>query len=298
MWIRASVQLGESTFLLSTPFSSHLLASGEFPALFDAGVGAGAPRMIEELDRYLGEERPLAYLFVSHAHFDHIGGLPYLRQRYPQLKVIGSPRTAELLANESKSQELYQRNVQCAAAAKAAEEMDFAAWRKAVVIDTTVRDGDSFSLGDDVEVKVIASPGHTDDSHVFLVRPDAVLAGGESLGGYFGRNKLMPCFTESFDEYQATLEKYCGLELKVIVFPHSGAVSGDLAIKFFLLLREECTKLQAFIQERLAEGQLSDEIAAALYPEWMSQGMPPDGPFVPATKEAAQRMVQVIAEKK
>ncbi len=61
------------------------LLLGREPALVDAGVGH--PEHLAEMERAL-DGAPLASVFITHGHPDHTGGLPALRARWPQLKVI------------------------------------------------------------------------------------------------------------------------------------------------------------------------------------------------------------------
>lgn len=62
------------------------LVDGAAPLLVDAGVGE--PSHLDALRRALGA-RPLARVFVTHAHHDHAAGVPRLREAWPGLQVTG-----------------------------------------------------------------------------------------------------------------------------------------------------------------------------------------------------------------
>lgn len=64
------------------------LVDGATPLLVDAGVGNDAH--IEALKRTL-EGRPLAAVFITHAHKDHSSGAPRLRREFPAVRIIGGP---------------------------------------------------------------------------------------------------------------------------------------------------------------------------------------------------------------
>jgi ribonuclease/clavin/mitogillin len=64
------------------------LLLGERPALIDAGTGE--PSHLEALERAL-DGAPLARVFITHWHPDHVKGLPALKDRWPKLEVIEQP---------------------------------------------------------------------------------------------------------------------------------------------------------------------------------------------------------------
>lgn len=64
------------------------LVDGAEPLLVDAGVGH--PAHIAALETLLGE-RPLARVFLTHAHRDHAAGVPHLRARWPGVEITGGP---------------------------------------------------------------------------------------------------------------------------------------------------------------------------------------------------------------
>ncbi|MCB0324155.1 MAG: MBL fold metallo-hydrolase [Bdellovibrionales bacterium] len=295
MWIKASGALTESVFQLTTAVSSHLLVIGDASALIDTGVSAATDRLFEELGSVLGEGGELDLVLLTHAHFDHVGGLPALRKRYQGMEVLGSPGTAELLGNEDYCRELFQKNAECAAALGVELEFEEQEWIEAVRIDRIIGDGDAIDMGDDVEIKMIASPGHTPDSVSYLITPDAALAGGEAVGSYGGRDRIANCFTSDFSQYVESLERLSGLDLKVLSFSHAGALTGELVPKYFLDARQAAEIFREQVKERLAQGELVDEVFAALLPDWQAQNMSPEGPFRFEQQETLRLMIRAAA---
>ena len=295
MWIKTSGALSDNVFQLGTAVSSHILVVGDASALIDTSITSTADRLCEELESSLGEDGALDLIFITHAHFDHVGGLPVIRAKYPDVEVIGAPATAELLGDAEYLDGIYKKNLSAAEAMNAELGFDEAAWKAAVKIDRIIGDGDAVDLGDDVELKLIASPGHTADSVSYLIMPDAALAAGESVGSYGGRDIVANCFTDNFNQYLESLDRLSGLDLKILSFPHSGAITGELVPRFFMAARQNAESFRDVVKERMGQGELVEEVFAALLGDWQAQNISPEGPFVEEQQEALKSMIRAAA---
>ncbi len=72
------------------------LLDGPFPALFDAGFTSLAQVYEKGIREVLGTRSP-SYLFLTHAHWDHIGSAAYFKAVWPQLQVVGSQRARDIV---------------------------------------------------------------------------------------------------------------------------------------------------------------------------------------------------------
>lgn len=299
MWVRASGQLSEHVFQLTSAVSSHLLVLGAHSALIDAGVSAISERLCEEIATFLPNDKTLDYLFITHGHFDHLSGIPQLRRAFPAMRVVASLETVELFEKEAWKDTWWAQNARCSAAMQVADEIEQDEWKKLLTVDQIVRDGDVFalgnSLGNDVELKVVSCPGHTDDCHAYVVRPDGALACGEALGGFHGRGKISSCFMSSYYDAQESFEKLATLEVNLIGLPHGGALTGELARTFIMLGRQAAQQFHDSVKQALAGGELVDEICKRLIPDILEQGLVAEGPFREMVEESVKKMVSVIA---
>lgn len=90
MWILLPA-LNPSVWTGPTGNNTYLI-TGASPVLVDAGVGR-AEHVASVADRLGG--RPLAGVLITHGHPDHVGGLPALRERWPEAEI----RTGEGLSD-------------------------------------------------------------------------------------------------------------------------------------------------------------------------------------------------------
>ncbi len=296
MWVRASGQLSENVNQFTTAVSSHLLYQGEQVALVDGTITAVSQALSEQVKSALEVGKTVQYLLVTHGHFDHLASIPQLRKTFPQLQVLGSALLAERLRDGGERENVWAKNAECSTAMQFTEELDFKEWSDLLFIDQVLRDGDVLSLGDEIEIKAISSLGHTEEGLSYFLRPDGALAGGEALGGFHGRGKISSCFMSGYSDWMENLDKLATLEINIIGFPHSGALTGELAKTYLMNARQAAQQLHDSIKQGLDNGELVDEICARLLPEMIEQGIVAEGPFREMVNESVQQMVQVVAE--
>ena len=295
MWIKSSGELSESVYQLNTVVSSHFLVYSDDAAIIDSGISSTAEQLIEGIKQYLPESSLLRYILVTHTHFDHIGGIPYLRRYAPEAELLCSPEAAEILRKQETLEERYRQNRECAEAMGREMGLSEEAWYAAFKVNRIIGDGDIIDLGDGVDIKLIESPGHTIDSVSYYIRADSALVGGETVGYYAGRDKLYAAFMESYQSYTESLEKLALLDVRILGFPHGGALTGDIPAKYLVDARMAAEKFAATIRERLEQGGLVDEVYREMLAEWQHENISPDGPFVESQAECLRKMIQSVA---
>ncbi len=294
MWIKADGQLSESSYLLTTAVSSHLLAFGEVAAIVDSGIAAYASELSDTVEAVLADAFELKYLCLTHAHFDHVGGVVKLRERFPKLELIASAKTVQLLENEQFITQLYEKNCKYLGREDPAP-FSLQQFQAALKVQRVVSEGDSILLGDDVELKVVSCPGHTIDTTGYYLLPDEALSAGEAVGGFNGRDKLAPCFLDNISSYSETLDRFLALNIKFLVLPHSGVLSGDLAKRYLLGARDQVNSFSSALNEKIRDGLLKEELFFDLLGEWTTDGLSPEGPFLEEQEECLRKMIDLVS---
>ena len=132
--------------------------------------GGEANKIIEILD--ILEIEKLKYIFLTHCHADHIGGIHDLKEKKGG-KILVSREDAEGLYNEEISLAYYieMQNPELEA-------------------DSRVDDGDLIHIGD-IEFKVIKTPGHTKGGlSLYCEKERLVFTGDTMFSGSWGRTDL------------------------------------------------------------------------------------------------------------
>ena len=159
--------------------------SSTYTYLVSSGIGREAiiiDPVIEDTDKYVQILNNLKLKLVkvvdTHIHADHISGLNELNTQTNCLRIMGE---------KSKSE----------------------------VIDLKIKDNEKINI-ENIELKAIYTPGHTDCSYSFLMN-DRVFTGDTLLINGTGRTDFQN--GSSYDAYDSLFNKLLKLPVKTLVYP-------------------------------------------------------------------------------
>lgn len=140
-------------------------------------------------------------IILTHGHFDHIGAVAKLRERYG-IKVYIHENDAELLADIQKNRARYFK-------------LDKSQY--VIEADEYVKDGDELSL-DELTFKIIHTPGHTQGS-ICIICGGVMFTGDTLFPGECGRCDM---YGGDFTMMLESLQKLKNLEGNYTVLPGHG----------------------------------------------------------------------------
>ncbi len=170
-------------------------ASKEAVLIDCAGSNEAIFKFIDENDL------KLRYILITHAHFDHVGGLKEFKQKYPDIQILMAEADKVLYDNLSVQCDLF--------AHKRIEPVE---------IDEFINEGKEIDFAG-LKIKTIATPGHSKGSVCYLA-DDNLFSGDTLFYEEIGRCDLPG---GSFDEIQNSIkEKLFKLDEKIKVFTGHG----------------------------------------------------------------------------
>ena len=140
--------VGGSAYGLSAPgdCNTYLIDCGGDLALVDAGGGSGVKMILENIKLDGFDSKRLKVAFLTHCHFDHIGGAAEMKQL----------TRCKLLAHEADADSISSLGDNVLMEMAKGRGLSF----KAPKLDEILRDGDCITVGE-VDIHVLHTPGHT-----------------------------------------------------------------------------------------------------------------------------------------
>lgn len=207
--------------------SGFLIDDGKTSILFDTSFAFNGYQMAEKVKALLGE-RKLDYIFLSHSHYDHVVGAPYVSKYYPEATVVAGEYAAKIFAKPTARAIMRDLDRKYAATCGISEYEDLIDELK---VDITVNDGDTIKCGD-MTFTVVSLPGHTKDSIAFYLQEKKFLLGSETLGVYFGDNTYLPFFLVGYQMSLDAFEKVKQMDIDYMLLPHYGVADKEETKRF------------------------------------------------------------------
>ena len=234
---------------------SLLVFGSEKTAMMDTGMAYCAKELVKNVEKELaahGREN-LDYIFLSHTHYDHMGALPYVLERWPDAKVCASAK-AQYIFTRPGALNVIKNMGEGAKELFGGKDCDTEIRVEPLRVDIVLADGDQISLGDKT-VTALETKGHTDCSMSFGIDPGKILFASESTGvvvpnkGIVG-SEILKSTQDAFDAADRC-EAY-GPE--VIICPHYGVVPKVFNEHYFESGRQDALMKKEYIKGLYEKG--------------------------------------------
>ena len=232
MRIRQPGRVSDGLWCLGREESNvYLLQGTEGTMLISGGMSGIVPDVLQQLREFGLDEGRITSCLILHAHFDHVGIIPFFKRRIPGMEVYASERAWQLLGKDKVIETINafsQVTDEQLGMSRHNHNLDVD-WRDDVS-GTVVREGDVLSLGNR-EVRILETPGHSSCSISAYVPELKVLFPSDG-GGIPYKDEIIPSGNSNFTKFQQSLEKLAPLDVDFVCADHCGFVTGDEAGHF------------------------------------------------------------------
>ena len=206
----------------------YLLEGRKESMIISGGMSYIVPALMDQLRGFGIKQDQIRKMLILHAHFDHIGIVPFFRQRSSDIRVYASERAAQILAEPRNI--LTINDFSHRVAARMGMDREWSSshcdWPVGLGLEL-VSDGDIIDLGG-IEVIILKTPGHSSCS-ISAYAPKLKALFPSDGGGIPYKDTIVPAANSNFTQYIESLKKLESLEIEYLCADHFGYVYGDEA---------------------------------------------------------------------
>ena len=234
--------------------SAFLIDDGKTAVLYDTGFAFTGENIAKKISGILGN-RPLDYIFLTHSHYDHAAGAPYIKRAFPNVQIVAGEYAAKIFAKPTARAVMRDLDRKFA---KINGIDDYPDLFDELRADITVCDGDIIRAGD-MEFTAISLPGHTRCSFGFYLAENGLLLGSETLGVYAGNGVVIPSYLIGYDTTIESLEKAEKMHINNLLAPHYGVLDTSETYDFFENAKRSAVDVAQEIAAILKNGGSHDD---------------------------------------
>jgi len=253
MYIDRPGKICEGLYMLGLRQSLMYLVQGPKSMIIGGAMSWIVPQLEEQFKEFSIDTDSIEYLVIPHSHFDHFGAVPYLKRRFPQMKVLGTEAAARILSKEKVIAYSEMVNKLIIDSYKLQNEYDSMNLKiDAVQIDQVVNDTTVIDLGNGLEARFIETPGHSPgDITVYVPGLKAIFPSDTvpcPLGSIDKLARPSPQF--DFTLYKESINRLLPLDVEICCFDHYAAVTGADARHVLINAVKVCKEYQDRIVEQ------------------------------------------------
>ena len=249
MRIRHPGKIDESLWCFGREESCiYLLEGSDHSIILSGGMSAIVPDVVHQFETFGIDETRITKLLILHAHFDHVGIIPFFKHRLPDMEILASKRAWDLLGTPKVRTTINQlsRAVAERLGAKEVYETFDLDWGDDIA-GTVVYEGDHIGLGD-LDLHIYETPGHSSCS-ISAYAPELKTLFASDAGGIPYGDTIIASGNSDYTKFQQSLEKLKDLDVAYACADHYGYLTGDEAGNFIKATIREAEKRRNSIEE-------------------------------------------------
>ena len=226
----------------------YLLEGRNGSIIISGGMSYLVPDLLRQFEEFGLKEDRIRGIIILHAHFDHIGIVPFFRRWNPDLKIYASARGWETLSDPKHIDTINQFSRALTERMKirvtyTPEELDWAVG----LSGDRISDGYVIDLGDR-QIQMFETPGHSSCSVSAYVPQIKALFPSDG-GGIPYKGTILAAANSNFTLYLESLKKLETLPIDYLCADHFGYVCGDEAKTYISSSIDSAMKERARLEE-------------------------------------------------
>ncbi|MFA5078346.1 MAG: MBL fold metallo-hydrolase [Dehalococcoidia bacterium] len=253
MFISQPGKICDRLYMLGNKQSLMYLVQGRKYMIMGGAMSWVAPQLESQFKEFGIHTERIEYLVIPHPHFDHFGAVPYLKRKFPRMKVLGTEASVRVLSKEkviNYSEMVNKLMIDLYKLQDDYERMNLKI--DGITIDQVVNDATVIDLGDGLEARFIETPGHSPgDVTVYIPALKALFPSDTvpcPLGGIDKLARPSPQF--DFTLFKESINRLLPLDVEICCFDHYSAVTGPDAHQVLVNAVRICREYEEHIVEQ------------------------------------------------
>lgn len=219
----ALAEVVPGVYAVAVRASTVFLYLGDSVTIVDAGAPGSASQVLAALHALGRTPDDVGCIVITHAHLDHVGGLPEL-QRSVHAPTAAHEADAALISRPEPLPNPFQRRPLAVMSHAVLRRLDPGPAR----IDVGLQDGEE--LPGAPGLHAVHMPGHTAGSIAIHARERGVVWAGDTMEYHRGRLSLPSAhFTQDMPQARTSIWRLAALEFDVLCLTHFPAIRFDAA---------------------------------------------------------------------
>ncbi|MEQ8199982.1 MAG: MBL fold metallo-hydrolase [Syntrophomonadaceae bacterium] len=254
------MRLTDNVLCMGNQHFRHYIVGQERAAVVECGV-SGSIVSFRRQWMPLQNKPQVEYLLASHAHFDHVCGIPALRELFPQAQLVASAEAKKVLSNPKILRNFFsqdERMTELLLGEGMIDEDIKTPLPEQITVDTVVGGGDVLDLGRGLMLEVIDVPGHSPCNLAFYLPADQVMFLSDTAGFQTSDELIFPIFFSDFEMYMDSIRRLMSYPTKVLAIPHERIWVDEEVPRFYQRALDIAQNAYDIIKAMLDKG-LDDE---------------------------------------
>lgn len=265
MRIKKTGRIEKSLWYLGTEESCvYLLEGSKTSVLISAGLSYILPDIFRQMTSWDISEGKIEHVIILHAHFDHVGVVPYLKRKYPHITIHASLRGWNVLANPKAISIMNEYTLKVCRRVRGnsdvLSELDWQ-WRNDVQGEP-LKQNSCIDLGDK-QIEIHETPGHSSCSISAYVPQLRTLFPSDAVAIPY-KDEYVIAAGSSLEAYQKSLDKLALLDIKMLCADHYGYITNTEATQYIARSKSAAGQMIDRLQQALNREKSVEKAAAQL----------------------------------